>query len=144
MYQIVFVGVTRSMAGFTDDLLFSREHTWVRIDGNIATIGITDYAQEALGEIFSVDLPNMDTYVEQDEPFGTIEAKKTVAELISPISGDIISVNEDLSDDVGIINSDPYNTGWMIVVAMSDSSELDDLLDADEYGDFVEEDEKGR
>ncbi|HEU19697.1 MAG TPA: glycine cleavage system protein GcvH [Deltaproteobacteria bacterium] len=132
------------MAGFTDDLLFSREHTWVRIDGNIATIGITDYAQEALGEIFSVDLPNMDTYVEQDEPFGTIEAKKTVAELISPISGDIISVNEDLSDDVGIINSDPYNTGWMIVVAMSDSSELDDLLDADEYGDFVEEDEKGR
>lgn len=132
------------MAGFTDDLLFSREHTWVRIDGNIATIGITDYAQEALGEIFSVDLPNMDMYVEQDEPFGTIEAKKTVAELISPISGDIISVNEDLSDDVGIINSDPYNTGWMIVVAMSDSSELDDLLDADEYGDFVEEDEKGR
>jgi len=132
------------MAGFTDDLLFSREHTWVRIDGNIATIGITDYAQEALGEIFSVDLPNMDIYVEQDEPFGTIEAKKTVAELISPISGDIISVNEDLSDDVGIINSDPYNTGWMIVVAMSDSSELDDLLDADEYGDFVEEDEKGR
>ena len=132
------------MAGFTDDLLFSREHTWVRIDGNIATIGITDYAQEALGEIFSVDLPNMVIYVEQDEPFGTIEAKKTVAELISPISGDIISVNEDLSDDVGIINSDPYNTGWMIVVAMSDSSELDDLLDADEYGDFVEEDEKGR
>ncbi len=132
------------MAGFTDDLLFSREHTWVRTDGNIATIGITDYAQEALGEIFSVDLPNVDTYVEQDEPFGSIEARKTVTELVSPISGDVISVNEDLSDDVGIINSDPYNTGWMIVVAMSDSSELDDLLNADEYSDFIEEDEEGQ
>ena len=132
------------MAGFTDDLLFSREHTWVRTDGNIATIGITDYAQEALGEIFSVDLPNVDTYVEQDEPFGSIEARKTVSVLVSPISGDVISVNEDLSDDVVIINSDPYNTGWMIVVAMSDSSELDDLLNADEYSDFIEEDEEGQ
>ena len=131
------------MAGFTDDLMFSREHTWVRIDGNIATIGITDYAQEALGEIFSVDLPNVDTYVERDEPFGTIEARKTVAELVSPISGDVIIVNEDLSDDVGIINSDPYNTGWMIVVVMRDTSELDELLDVDEYCDFVEEDEGG-
>ncbi len=131
------------MAGFTDDLMFSREHTWVRIDGNIATIGITDYAQEALGEIFSVDLPNVDTYVERDEPFGTIEARKTVAELVSPISGDVIIVNEDLSDDVGIINSDPYNTGWMIVLVMIDTSELDDLLDVDEYADFVEEDEGG-
>jgi glycine cleavage system H protein len=132
------------MTGFIEDLLFSREHVWVRVDGVMATIGITDYAQEVLGEILSVDLPSMDGYVEQDEPFGTIEAKKTTAELISPVSGDVISVNEDLSDDVGIVNSDPYNTGWMIVVAMSDTSELDELLDADEYGDFVEEEERGR
>lgn len=127
------------MAGFSEDLLFSREHIWVRTDGDIATIGITDFAQDALGEIFSVDLPNMDMYIERDEPFGTIEARKTVAELISPVSGDVVSVNEDLSDDVVIINSDPYNTGWMIVVAMDDISELDDLLDFDEYSDFIEE-----
>lgn len=111
----------------------------MRTDGDIATIGITDFAQDALGEIFSVDLPNMDMYIERDEPFGTIEASKTVAELISPVSGDVVSVNEDLSDDVVIINSDPYNTGWMVVVAMNDISELDDLLDFDEYSDFIEE-----
>lgn len=132
------------MTGFIEDLLFSREHVWVHVDGAMATIGITDYAQETLGEILSVDLPRVDGYVGQDEPFGTVEAKKTTAELISPVSGDVITVNEDLSDDVGIVNSDPYNTGWMIVVAMIDTSELDELLDADEYGDFVEDEKEGR
>jgi glycine cleavage system H protein len=132
------------MVGFPDDLLFSREHKWVSVEGNLATIGITDYAQEELGEIFSVELPENDMYVERDEPFGSIEAAKTVAELISPVSGEVISVNEELSDDVGIINSDPYNTGWMIVVALSDLSELDDLLDGEEYSDYVEEDEGGQ
>ena len=127
------------MVGFPDDLLYSREHTWVRVDGNMATIGITDYAQEELGEIYSVELPHIDTGVEQDEPFGTVESSKTIAELISPVSGDVVSVNEDLFDDVGILNSDSYNTGWLIVVAITDPSELDNLLDSMEYGDYVEE-----
>jgi len=129
---------------FPDDLLYSREHTWVRVDGDLATIGITDYAQEELGEIFSVEIPLVDTYVEHDEPFGTIESSKTVAELISPVSGDVISINEELSDDVGIVNSDPYNTGWMIIVSLSDLSELDNLLDSMEYSDYIEDEEGSR
>jgi glycine cleavage system H protein len=96
------------MKVFPEDLLYSREHIWLRIDGDLATIGITDYAQENLGEVVSVELPEGDSDVEQDEPFGTIESSaKGVVELISPVSGQIISVNEDIADDIGIINSDP-------------------------------------
>jgi len=122
---------------FPDDLLYSREHVWVRVDGDLATIGITDHAQEKLGEILLLDLPEVDSYVEKDEPFGSIESAKAVVELISPISGVIISVNEDITDDIGIINSDPHDTGWMIIVEMDDLEELDDLLDTRGYQDFV-------
>ncbi|MBU2054886.1 MAG: glycine cleavage system protein GcvH [Proteobacteria bacterium] len=120
-----------------DDLLYSREHVWVRMDGDLATIGITDYAQEKLGEILSLDLPEADSYVEKDEPFGSIESAKAVVDLISPVSGVIISVNEDITDDIGIINSDPHDTGWMIIVEMDDLEELDDLIDTRGYQDFV-------
>ncbi|MBU1150685.1 MAG: glycine cleavage system protein GcvH [Pseudomonadota bacterium] len=122
---------------FPDDLLYSREHVWVRVDGDLATIGITDHAQEKLGEILLLDLPEVDSYVEKDEPFGSIESAKAVVELISPVSGVIISVNEDITDDIGIINSDPHDTGWMIIVEMDDLEELDDLLDTRGYQDFV-------
>ena len=122
---------------FSDDLLYSREHVWVRVDGDLATIGITDHAQEKLGEILMLDLPEVDSYVEKDEPFGSIESAKAVVELISPVSGVIISVNEDITDDIGIINSDPHDTGWMIIVEMDDLEELDDLLDMRGYQDFV-------
>ena len=122
---------------FPDDLLYSREHVWVRVDGDLATIGITDHAQEKLGEILLLDLPEVDSYVEKDEPFGSIESAKAVVELISPVSGVIISVNEDITDDIGIINSDPHDTGWMIIVEMDALEELDDLLDTRGYQDFV-------
>ncbi|MBU3932516.1 MAG: glycine cleavage system protein GcvH [Proteobacteria bacterium] len=122
---------------FPDDLLYSREHVWVRVDGDLATIGITDHAQEKLGEILLLDLPEVDSYVEKDEPFGSIESAKAVVELISPVSGVIISVNEDITDDIGIINSEPYDTGWMIIVEMDALEELDDLLDTRGYQDFV-------
>lgn len=122
---------------FPDDLLYSREHTWARIDGNLAIIGITDYAQEKLGEVLNIELPLVDTSVEQDEPFGTVESSKTVTELISPITGEVVRVNEDLVDDVGIINSGPYDTGWMIVVEIQDMGELDNMLDSLEYRDYV-------
>jgi glycine cleavage system H protein len=122
---------------FPDDLMYSREHLWVRMEGDIATIGITDYAQEKLGEVVSLDLPKVDSYVERDEPFGGIESAKTEVELISPISGTVISVNDDIMDDIGIINSDPHDTGWMIVVEMDNLEELDDLLDTHEYQDLV-------
>jgi glycine cleavage system H protein len=125
------------MKVFPDDLLYNREHAWVRVEGEIATIGITDYAQEKLGEILAIELPEVDSYVERDEPFGTIESAKGVFELISPVSGEVLNVNEDILDDIGIINSDPHDTGWMITLEMSDSEELDDLLDSREYHDFV-------
>lgn len=125
------------MKVFPEDLLYSREHVWVRVEGDMATIGITDYAQEKLGEILSIDLPEVDSEVERDEAFGTIESAKASVELISPVTGEVISVNEDLQDDIGIINSDPHDTGWMIVVEMKDLDELDDLLDARGYHDFI-------
>ena len=126
------------MKVFPDDLLYSREHIWVRVDGALATIGITDYSQENFGEVGSVDLPEADSEVERDEPFGTIESSaKGIVELISPVSGDVIHVNEDISDDTGIINSDPHDTGWLIIVEMNDIEELDDLLDVKGYHDFI-------
>jgi glycine cleavage system H protein len=126
------------MKVFPEDLLYSREHIWVRVEGDVATIGITDYAQENLGEVVSVELPEVDSAIERDEPFGTIEsAAKGVIELISPVNGEVIAINEDISDDVGIINSDPHDTGWLIVVEMNDLGELDDLLDAKGYHDFI-------
>lgn len=122
---------------FPEDLLYSQEHIWIRVEGNLATIGITDHAQEKLGEIISLDLPEDSSSVERDEPFGRIESAKASVELISPISGTVISVNEDITDDIGIINSDPHDTGWMIIVEMDDLEELDDLLDTRGYQDFV-------
>ena len=125
------------MKSIPDDLLYSREHVWVRVDGDLATIGITDHAQEKLGEILSLDLPEADSYVERDEPFGAIESAKAVVELISPVSGVVISVNEDITDEIGVINSDPNETGWMIIVDLEDPTELDDLLDAKAYQEFL-------
>ena len=125
------------MKSIPDDLLYSREHVWVRVDGDLATIGITDHAQEKLGEILSLDLPAADSYLERDEPFGSIESAKAVIELISPVSGVVISVNEEITDEIGVINSDPHDTGWMIIVDLEDPQELDDLLDVREYQEFV-------
>lgn len=126
------------MKVFPEDLLYSREHIWIRVDGDLATIGITDYAQENLGEVVSIELPELESDLVQDEPFGTIESSaKGIVELVSPVSGEVINVNEDISDDIGIINSDPHDTGWLIVVGMRDLHELDDLLDAKGYHDFI-------
>lgn len=126
---------------FPEDLLYSQEHIWIRVEGNLATIGITDHAQEKLGEIISIDLPEDNSAVERDEPFVRIESAKAAVELISPVSGTVISVNEDITDDIGIVNSDPHDTGWMIVVELDDPEELDDLLDTSEYQEFVTREE---
>ncbi len=127
---------------FPEDLLYSREHIWVRIDGDMATLGITDYAQERLGEILSVEFPEIDTYVERDETFGSVESTKAVIDLVSPVSGTIVSVNEDINDDIGIINSDPHDIGWLVVIEMDDLGQLDDLLDAAGYHDFIMQEEE--
>jgi glycine cleavage system H protein len=131
------------MKSIPDDLLYSREHVWVRVEGDLATIGITDHAQEKLGEVLSVDLPEVDSCVERDEPFGSIESAKAVIELISPVSGVVISVNEEITDEIGVINSDPHDTGWMIIVDLEDPEELDDLLDVRGYQEFVIQEAEG-
>jgi len=128
---------------FPEDLLYNREHIWVRVDGYMATIGITDFAQESLGEILSVEFTDIDDYVERDEPFGSIESSKAVVDLISPVSGTVISINDDINDDIGIINSDPHDTGWLIVVEMEDLEQLDDLLVSSAYNDFISQEEHG-
>jgi glycine cleavage system H protein len=127
---------------FPEDLLYSREHIWLRIDGDIATLGITDYAQESLGEILSVEFPEIDTYIERDETFCSIESTKAVIDLVSPVSGTIVSVNEDINDDIGIINSDPHDIGWLVVIEMDDLEQLDDLHDATGYHDFIMQEER--
>ncbi len=130
------------MKTFPDDLLYSREHIWVAVDGNMATLGITDYAQERLGDVDEVDLPKVDTFVERDEPFGTIESANDVFELVSPLSGEIVNVNEDILDDVTILNSDPYDAGWIVVIEMKDPEELDDLLEIRGYQDYLAQEEE--
>ena len=125
------------MKVFPEDLLYSAEHIWVRVDGEMATLGITDYAQESLGEILSIEVPEIDMYVERDEAFGSIESTKAVVDLIASVSGTIVSVNEDINDDIGIINSDPHDTGWLVVIEMDDMEQLDDLLDAAGYHDYI-------
>ncbi len=125
------------MKVFPEDLLYSREHIWVRVDGDMATLGITDYAQESLGEILSIEFPEIDAYVERDEAFGSVESTKAVVDLIASVSGTIVSVNEDINDDIGIVNSDPHDTGWLVVIEMDDMEQLDDLLDAAGYHDFI-------
>lgn len=115
------------------ELKYSKEHEWVAVDGDIATVGITDYAQGELGDIVFVELPAAGDQVERMKPFGTIEAVKAVSDMFAPVSGEVIEVNGALDDDPMIINRDPYGEGWFIRVAMSDAAELEQLLDADGY-----------
>lgn len=120
-----------------EDVLYSSEHVWVRVDGSMATIGITDYVQERLGDILSVEFLEADTYVERDETFGSIESVKEVVDLIAPVSGTIVVVNEDIIDDSDIINRDPYDTGWLIIIEMDNLDQIDDLMVASSYNDFI-------
>jgi glycine cleavage system H protein len=125
------------MKVFPEDVLYSFEHIWVRVDGYMATIGITDYVQERLGDILSVEFLEADTYVERDETFGSIESVKEVVDLIAPVSGTIVVVNEDITDDSDIINRDPYDTGWLIIIEMDNLEQIEDLMVAASYHDFI-------
>ncbi len=122
-----------------DELLYTKEHEWVRIEGDTAVLGITDYAQGELGDIVYVELPDEGTEVKQMEPFGTIEAVKAVSELFSPVTGTVSSVNSKIEEDAGVINRDPYGDGWMMKVKMTDPAEKDKLLSAADYKKVTEE-----
>lgn len=127
---------------FPKDLKYHKEHTWVKVEGSRALIGITDHAQEELGDIVYVELPERGSEAEQDESFGTVESAKAISELFAPISGRVVDINEDLADQPELINDDPYDSGWLVEIEMSDTSELDSLLTADTYKKYIEE-EKG-
>ncbi|REI11175.1 glycine cleavage system protein GcvH [Staphylococcus felis] len=122
-----------------NELKYSKEHEWVKVDGNVALIGITDFAQSELGDIVFVELPEVDDEVSEGETFGSVESVKTVSELYSPVSGKIIEVNEDLEDEPEAVNESPYEKAWMVKVELNDESELDALMDAAAYEEMIGE-----
>ncbi|MDF1544834.1 MAG: glycine cleavage system protein GcvH [bacterium] len=119
------------------ELKYTKEHEWIRLDGNVATIGITDYAQGELGDIVFVELPNVGDKFEHMQAFGTIEAVKAVSDIYSPLSGTVTEINSALDDKPMVINSDPYEAGWMIKLEISNASELEQMLSADGYKELV-------
>ena len=116
-----------------EDLKYTKEHEWLKVDGETAIIGITEHAQSELGDIIFIEFPNVDQKIEKNEPFGTIEAVKTVADLFAPVSGKVIEINETLEDNPEFVNSDPYVNGWIVKVSISDISEMEELMSADKY-----------
>ena len=125
------------MANVPEDLHYSKDHEWVRVDGNVAIIGITDYAQNSLGDVVYVELPKAGDKFSANEAFGSVESVKAVSEVFSPVTGVVQQINEALADDPEIVNSDPYSQGWMIRMEMSNPGEVDSLLTAAEYEDFT-------
>lgn len=122
-----------------DDRRYHKEHTWTKAQGNKARVGITDHAQEALGDIVFIDLPELELTVEAGVDISEIESTKATASVIVPVSGTILAVNEDLGDSPEIMNEDPYDKGWIVEIEMSDPSELEDLMDSSDYERFVED-----
>ncbi|WP_020402871.1 glycine cleavage system protein GcvH [Gracilimonas tropica] len=120
------------------DLKYTREHEWVKDNGDgTVTVGITDFAQGELGDIVFVELEPEGTEVDQDDTFGTVEAVKTVSDLYAPVDGEILEINDQLEDEPELVNDDPYGDGWMVKFKISDESQLDDLLSAEEYEDVI-------
>ena len=115
------------------ELKYTKDHEWIKIEGDIATIGITDFAQSELGDIVYVEVDTLDETLDVEEVFGTVEAVKTVSDLFLPLSGEIIEFNEGLEDEPEKVNSDPYGDGWMIKLKFSDASQIDNLLSAEDY-----------
>ena len=115
------------------DLKYTKDHEWVKIEGDVATVGITDFAQGELGDIVYVEVETVDETLDAEEVFGTVEAVKTVSDLFLPVSGEIIEFNEILEDEPEVVNTDPYGDGWMIKVKLSDASEVDALMSAEDY-----------
>ena len=116
-----------------DNLKYTKDHEWALVDGDVVTVGITDYAQGELGDIVYVELPEVGDDVSAGDSFGTIEAVKAVSDLFAPVSGEVVEINEDLSDQPETINKDAYGEGWIIKIKLSDPSEFDDLLDKAQY-----------
>ena len=123
---------------FPDELKYTKEHVWVRIENNSAVIGITDFAQDELGAISGVELPDEGDSVEQEDSIGSIEARKTVASIYAPFSGTVLRVNHEALDNPELLNDDPYDGAWLVEVSLDDPEELKNLLSADDYADYIE------
>ncbi|MDG2193425.1 MAG: glycine cleavage system protein GcvH [Polaribacter sp.] len=120
------------------ELKYTKDHEWVKVEGETATIGITNFAQSELGDIVYVDVDTLDENVDRDDVFGSVEAVKTVSDLLMPLSGEVIEFNENLEDAPELVNKDPYGEGWMVKVTISDASQLEDLLDAEAYQNLIQ------
>ncbi len=127
---------------FPEDLKYTREHEWARVKGKRVAVGITEFAQDQLGDIVYVELPSVGDEVKKGEAFGVVESTKAVSDLFAPVSGKVVEVNDPLADAPETINHDPYEEGWMIQVEISDPKDLDDLLTAKAYASFVEEEKE--
>lgn len=119
------------------ELKYTKDHEWVKIDGDVATVGVTDFAQGELGDIVYVEVETVGETLDREEVFGTVEAVKTVSDLFSPLSGEILEFNESLEDTPEKVNSDPYGEGWMVKIQISNQDEVDDLLSAEEYKEVI-------
>ncbi|WP_343328279.1 glycine cleavage system protein GcvH [Polaribacter staleyi] len=120
------------------ELKYTKDHEWIKIEGNTATVGITEFAQGELGDIVYVDVDTLDDTVEEGEVFGSVEAVKTVSDLFMPLTGEVIEFNEALEDEPELVNSDPYGKGWMIKVDISDTTQINNLLDAAAYKELIQ------
>jgi glycine cleavage system H protein len=119
------------------DLHYTKDHEWVRVDGDEATVGITQYAADQLGDIVFVELPDDGRALESSKPFGVVESVKAVSDLFAPVAGEVVATNADLTSRSELVNSDPYGAGWMVRIKMTDPAEVDDLLDGDAYDALV-------
>ena len=127
---------------FPSDLKYTKDHEWVRVEGRLCAIGITEFAAEQLGDVVAVELPEEEDEVAMGDSIGTVESVKTVADIFAPLSGTVVAVNTPLNDSPEYVNEDPYDEGWMVQIEMSDPDELDELLDAKEYANLVDEEEQ--
>ena len=125
------------MANTPEDLAYTKDHEWIRAKADLATVGITDYAQKQLGDVVYVELPKVGDRFESTEPFGSVESVKAVSEIYMPVTGSVVEVNETLNDSPELINEDPYGDGWLIVVRMENSAQADGLLTSAEYEDYI-------
>lgn len=122
-----------------EDLRYSNTHEWVRMEDNLATVGITDHAQSELGDVVFLELPKVGAAVQKGDVFGTIESVKTVSDLLAPVSGEIVEVNEELPETPELVNEEPYTSAWIAIIKMDHASELDELMTAEQYEDFIQE-----
>lgn len=124
---------------FPEDLKYTKEHEWVRVEGESAVVGVTDYAQDSLGDVVYVELPDEGSEVAKDEPFGVVESVKAVSDLYAPVSGNVTEVNDAIVDSPEVINEDPYGDAWMIKIEFNNPADLDGLFSSDEYQKYIEE-----